>query len=119
MSYMKSPTVSYTLRIPKDLRRLMEVSAEANGVTLTSLVVRACWQYLDRVPTECIPGPQVLRDPPQMNPAMAEFLGVAPVEAVEPEMCRYKEYDQESGETMGCGLPVHGGKQRHGNWMRL
>jgi hypothetical protein len=40
-------------------------------------------------------------------------------EACDYEMCKYREYDQDTGETVGCGLPKHGLKQRHGSWKRL
>ncbi len=36
-------------------------------------------------------------------------------DAPEPEVqeCPYTEYDQESGETYGCGLKVHSAKVKH------
>ncbi len=64
-------------------------------------------------------------NPPTMNPAMQRFMATTPTmtshEACDPdvEMCSYKEYDQESGETMGCGMPVHSAKYKHGQWRRL
>jgi hypothetical protein len=62
--------------------------------------------------------------PPRMNDAMATFLsglrGKESPDTVESRtMCGYREYDQESGETMGCGLPEHSVKQKHGAWKRL
>ena len=33
--------------------------------------------------------------------------------------CNYTEYDGESGETMRCTKPMHSGKIRHGNWVKV
>jgi hypothetical protein len=32
--------------------------------------------------------------------------------------CAYTEYDEQTGETMACGLPTHSMKQRHGGWIK-
>lgn len=64
----------------------------------------------------------VMRDSPKMNDAMAKFMTKAPIidpEPVERVMCRYSEYDQDTGETMACGLPSHSMKQKHSNWFRV
>lgn len=45
MSYMR---VSYTLRIPDDLKRLMEARAKTHDQSLASFVVGACWAQLER-----------------------------------------------------------------------
>ena len=34
-------------------------------------------------------------------------------------ICAYKEYDQDTGETMACGLVKHSMKQKHGAWRRV
>lgn len=67
---------------------------------------------------------QVQLLPPDTKPDMAALRAIAAgktTEAPDPEveMCAYKEYDQDTGETMGCGLPKHSMKQRHGAWRRL
>src|SRR5215469_16727379 len=95
MSYMSKAKVSYTLRIPEDLKRLMEESAAREGVTLTSLVVRACWQYLDRSNGVAMT-PKVLRK--------AVDAMTAPIYDMPPDrpMCSYREYDTDTGETMAC-----------------
>lgn len=41
-------SVSYTMRYPDDLKRQLEFAAKSGGVSLPSLIVRACWQYLER-----------------------------------------------------------------------
>ena len=35
------------------------------------------------------------------------------------EQCGYTEYVGELGETMRCGLAVHSGKVKHGNWQAI
>ena len=35
------------------------------------------------------------------------------------EVCGFKAYSAEDGETYTCGLPVHGIKIKHGNWRRV
>ena len=125
MSYMATAKVSYTIRIPRDLKRLLESAAASGGVTLTSLVVRACWQYLEpsdkgSVPSRLAGARAVGEDqPPDMAALRAIAAGkMTSHEACDPEaeMCSYKEYDQDTGETMHCGLPKHSAKQKHGAW---
>jgi hypothetical protein len=41
-------SVSYTLRMPDDLRRLIAQAAKSGGVSDAQLVVDACWKYLDK-----------------------------------------------------------------------
>lgn len=43
-----SDTVSYTFRMPSDLKRLMESAAKSGGVSLASSITDACWKYLER-----------------------------------------------------------------------
>lgn len=38
----------FSLRMSDELRKLMELAAKDANVTLASLIVRACWQYLDQ-----------------------------------------------------------------------
>jgi len=45
--------------------------------------------------------------------------GFGGIEAPSVKTCPYREYDPESGETMGCGLRVHSGKVKHGAWRKL
>ena len=44
---MSSPSTSYTLRIPKDLRRLLEAEAARTECTLAATVVNMCWMGLE------------------------------------------------------------------------
>lgn len=41
-------SVSYTLRLPDDLKRLIDSAAKSGGVSTAQLVVDACWKYLER-----------------------------------------------------------------------
>ena len=45
---MKTPTLSYTLRMPVDLKRSLEKAANRAGMSVASLIVKACWHELDR-----------------------------------------------------------------------
>jgi DNA-directed RNA polymerase subunit RPC12/RpoP len=38
---------------------------------------------------------------------------------IEAVMCKYTEYDPDTGETMACGLPEHGPKIKHARWRKL
>lgn len=40
--------MSYTLRLPVDLKRLIDAAAVSGGVSTASLVTAACWKYLER-----------------------------------------------------------------------
>lgn len=40
-----------TLAISSELERLLLIEANREEVSLNSLIVRACWQYLDRAAT--------------------------------------------------------------------
>ena len=132
LSYMSVPTLSYTLRIPVDLKRLLESAAESGGVSMAAVVIEACWMHLDvrggsiraamaRCDREEGLGP---RQPSSSSMSELRELVAGKItshEACDPEvaLCGYKEYSQDIGEWMGCGLPAHGLKQRHSNWRRL
>lgn len=45
LSYM---SVSYTLRLPDDLKRQIDFAAKSGGVSPAQLVIVACWKYLER-----------------------------------------------------------------------
>jgi hypothetical protein len=45
---MAIDTVSYTMRVPVDLKRQLEFAAKSVGVSVASLIVDACWRHLDR-----------------------------------------------------------------------
>lgn len=44
---MASGKVLYAVRMPSDLKRLLDVEAKRSGVKTSQLVVDACWKYLD------------------------------------------------------------------------
>jgi len=39
--------------------------------------------------------------------------------APEPEYCTHEQYNEVDGEDYRCGLPEHGMKVKHGNWVRV
>lgn len=98
LSYMATDSLSYTLRIPNDLRRLLDSSAKSGGVSMASLMIEACWKHLERdssVVERRAHNPEVVGStpatkpdlPPQMyegvtmNPAMAKFMQTVPIPA--------------------------------------
>lgn len=131
MSYMAMESVSYTMRMPSDLKRLMEQRAKSEDVSTASLVVRACWQLLDPNPftppdvpaaeleafVDTIPG-RIIGNPNPFN-IPGVFRGMPPVAELnvigtEPqERCSYTEYDTDTGETYGCRLLSHPAKVKH------
>lgn len=44
---MASGKVLYAIRIPVDLKRLLDSAAKSGGVSTSQLVIDACWKYLD------------------------------------------------------------------------
>jgi hypothetical protein len=119
---MAIESVSYTLRVPVDLRRLIEQAAKSDGVSTASLVVAALWSYLDRKPAPvAVPEPvgEVL---PPVNLDMAALRAIAAgniapvavVDQVDSAPCPHKEW-AEDGERYGCRLPAgHKGKCAQG-----
>jgi hypothetical protein len=119
---MATPKVLYAVRIPVDLKRLMEQAAKSDGVSTASLVVAALWSYLDRKPEPvAVPEPvgEVL---PPVNLDMAALRAIAAgniapvavVDQVDSAPCPHKEW-AEDGERYGCRLPAgHKGKCAQG-----
>lgn len=111
MSYMGVPTLSYTLRIPVYLKRLLESSAASGGVSMASLVIEACWKHLDRSPKPMV-GVMARESIPaaKMNPAMTEFFSRIqdgssdPEPGIRQESCPKTGYNEQDGETYGCCL---------------
>ena len=124
---MAIESVSYTLRVPVDLRRLIEQSAKSGGVSTASLVVAALWLYLDRKPEPVAlvsaPVGEVL--PPPVKPDLAALRAIcagniAPV-AVHVEAvsqlppCPHVEWLEQEGESYACRLSAgHKGKCARG-----
>ena len=135
MSYMRTPTVSYTLRLPVDLKRLIDTAAASGGVSTAALVTAACWKYLERV-TPVSDAPIVetfssVRSPSgwpaepsksSMDALRAICAGGFPLptssaflEDTEPlPLCPHKEW-AEDGEQYRCALAAgHKGKCKPG-----
>ena len=122
---MAIESVSYTLRVPVDLRRLIEQAAKSGGVSTASLVVAALWSYLDRKPEPvAVPEPvgEIL---PPVKPDLAALRAIcagniAPVamqvDAVAPvEPCPHIEWLEQEGESYACRLSAgHRGKCARG-----
>ena len=123
---MAIKSVSYTLRVPVDLRRLIEQAAKSGGVSTASLVVAALWSYLDRKPEPVAvvsaPVGEVL---PPVKADMAALRAIAPVISrrlpcrsmrwlpVEP--CPHVEWLEQEGESYACRLSAgHRGKCARG-----
>ena len=123
---MATPKVLYAVRIPVDLKRLIDAAAASGGVSTSALVIAACWKYLDRTPHAVEQAQPIMvsafnaATPAKMNDAMAKFMAqVVPV-APEPSMsdaapmCPHKEWTDD-GEQYACALPAgHKGKCKPG-----
>jgi hypothetical protein len=77
--------VLYAVRIPVDLKRLIDSAAASGGVNTSQLVVDALWKYLDRKPSIDAPEPIPAIPPVKMNPAMERFMAKLPAPIVAPE----------------------------------
>ena len=124
---MAIESVSYTLRVPVDLRRLIEQSAKSGGVSTASLVVAALWLYLDRKPEPVASTPVALVGEvlPTIKPDLAALRAIcagniAPVamhvEAVSQlPPCPHVEWLEQEGESYACRLSAgHRGKCARG-----
>lgn len=123
-------SVSYTLRMPDDLKRLVEMEAKNRGVTIASFVVNACWKDLDRSvagapPPAAAPVADLI---PPTKPDIAALRAIcagkprlqpppAPPERASDEpvaLCEHKEW-AEDGEQYRCRLVSgHKGKCQPG-----
>jgi hypothetical protein len=124
---MATPKVLYAVRIPVDLKRLLESAAKSGGVSTSSLVIAACWSYLDggrkpepvAVPVVAPVG-EVL---PPVKPSMADLRAIcagniAPVvvvDQVDSAPCPHVEWLEQEGESYACRLSAgHKGKCARG-----
>lgn len=116
-------SVSYTLRLPDNLKRLLDIAAQSGGLSTAQLVVNACWSYLELKPDTAAtvskpvsPAPAPARQAVSMDALRAICAGsVAHVETetAPARMCPYTEYDGQTGETYTCSLPEHSAKVKH------
>ncbi len=104
-------SVSYTLRLPDDLKRLLDSEAQRSGKSTAQLVVDACWASVDgRVEPKA--APVAKQDRADLSATIA--VNLPPDDVVRNvEMCTYKEYDSDLGEWYGCRLPAHSPKVKH------
>ena len=126
MSYSMAGTVSYTFRIPADLKRLLEERAALHSQSLASIIIGACWARLD-CPTPDTPQ-RASKSPDRQSLAAllatgAVSLGMPSAEPIETEPeqppCPYREFEPESGEWYGCALRAHGPKVKHQRGAKL
>lgn len=143
------PRVLVAIRFPEDLKRFIDEESAKRGITTTSFIVNACWRDLeeptsntqravnafpvdkeeiaatfDRLAGKSTKQSLLSTIPGLKVAAKLDEPAVVPLTQHEsaPEqqsMCTYQEYDQESGETMACGLRAHSGKVKHGAWHRV
>lgn len=75
MLYMAVDKVLYAVRIPVDLKRLIDIAAASGGVNTSQLVIAALWKYLDKGTTAYPTVANVSTHPaPTMNAAMQKFM---------------------------------------------
>jgi hypothetical protein len=109
--------LSYTLRMPSNLKYLLDTEAKRRGVSTASLVVEACWSLLEKptTPRQTVALP--VAPAVKMNEAMAQFLTRVPAASPEPPEehppCLYTEWSEELGETLHCSLAEHSPKRKH------
>jgi hypothetical protein len=111
---MASNKVLYAVRLPVDLKRLIDQAARSGGVTTSQLVIAACWKYLDRSPKPLEAKPAAI---PVVNgnAAMQAFLSNLPPStpvALLPyqdallavQICPKVGYNEIDGESYRCRL---------------
>ena len=120
---MATPKVLYAVRIPIDLKRLLESAAKSGGVSTSSLVIAACWSYLDggRKPEpvavepvgEVLPPVKVDRE--ALRAICAGNIAPVSVQSESAVPCPYVEHVEAEGESYACRLPAgHKGKHAQG-----
>ena len=112
-------SVSYTLRLPDNLKSLIDLAAKNGGLSTARLVIDACWAYLDRgaVAQSGEQGTHNSRGAGSIpasttKPTIDDLRAICAAES-ENKQCAYREYDSELGEWFGCSLPEHGPKIKH------
>lgn len=109
---MPANKVLYAVRMPVDLKRMIDQAAESGGVTTSQLVIAACWKYLERgnMPAGRT---QMAQPMPTVkgNDAMQAFLAKLPaITPIEPEQtplmrpCPKIGWDHPDGEPRKCRL---------------
>lgn len=95
--------VLYALRVPIDLKRLLDSAAASGGVTTSQLVIDACWKYLERasnVPT-IPPGDPLDSNPVDYSGALSSVSGQQPVSMAMEDARRFVH-----GQTPPDSMPV-------------
>jgi hypothetical protein len=122
--------VLYAVRIPADLKRLIDAAAKSGGVNTSDLVIAALWKYLDAGGSQSIA--RHMKESPGQDLDSGQVTGsgtkpdtqrlrdiwagkidiMIPSDGTpEPILCSYREWFE--GEQWACGLPVHGPKIKH------
>lgn len=100
---MPSAKVLYAVRLPTDLKRLIDAAAASGGVSTSQLVVAALWQYLERGSSagranSASDAPTVA---PQVAAQVREVAGSIPAPAAKPTMQALR--DICAGKVAGVG----------------
>ena len=118
---MATPKVLYAVRIPVDLKRLMDQAAKSAGVTSSQLVIQACWRYLgpETQIDALVARAEVVPIVPSLKPNMDALRAICAgnVQAQEKiagdsgvPVCPHKEW-ADDGEQYACRLKAgHKGK---------
>jgi hypothetical protein len=115
---MSKQSLSYTLRMPSDLRRLLEVEAKRTGESVAALVVRGCWMVLEPVTNVTPQADTVTTVTPSIDALRAICAGAVQPLSPEPTAnpCPHREYDDQTGDTFTCCLTLgHKGKCQSGH----
>ena len=122
----------YPLRLPSNLRSMLQIEADKCHVTLASYIVRACWRELERGSSVVEQHPHKMPDAGSI-PAPASKLGLDALRAIcagnvshppaipdaEPDtplMCDHVEWVEAEGESYSCCRPAgHKGPCKRGD----
>jgi hypothetical protein len=111
----------YPLRIPGNLRSLLQIEADNSHVTLASYIIRACWHELERHHRDPIPAPATATKP-SLDALRAICAGsvhgspaIPDAEPDTPLMCDHVEWVESEGESYSCCRPAgHKGPCKRG-----
>lgn len=118
-------SVSYTLRMPDDLKRLCDSAAKSGGVSTAQLIVDACWKYLERdssgverrgaivtrvegsIPSPASAKHAAINDNAAMQAFLAKLPANTPIEPEQPPLlrpCPKIGWDHPDGDPRKCRL---------------
>lgn len=111
---MSQTTMSYTLRMPSNLKAFMDAEACKTGVSTANLVIQACWQFLEGDKPDLSLGV-----PTNNDSVLLGNVGFGLLKPPTERICGFVAWNEIIGEAMSCGLVEHSKKLDHGNWRKI